>query len=111
MHALSLTRTALALVSIASLSIAICPGYNYGFINAGISAGGNNVWWIVDDFCDSVDACYNRNPCTCSNLGCSSAPVHVDRVKVNNLWYVIIHLWPASFSSVFNYRLKYALWI
>jgi len=69
----------------AKTSRAVCPGYNFGFLN------NNGLYNIITDDCIPVYVCNQDgntpNPCSCPSLGCSAAPVHVNSVKWDGHWY------------------------
>lgn len=78
-------------------TLALCPGFNYAFLALQYSYT-PKMWpydvswkWVVTDAgCGmQLPPCIDDNPCSqCWGLGCSPAPVHVDKIEVNGLWYV-----------------------
>ncbi|CZR58300.1 uncharacterized protein PAC_08192 [Phialocephala subalpina] len=82
------------------LTSAICPGANFGFFNLNYWADNNphNApeyqwrWAVADAGCNVKLLCTYDSPCHCDinsgySIGCSPAPVHVDKVQVGGLWY------------------------
>src|ERR1700722_18904558 len=89
MHTLSLSSNLIALFSLAGLSTAICPGYNYAFIN-GFYNPTIQSWIVVDVDCFPQAYCPILDyPCDCPFLGCETALGFVDNVEVNGFWCVI----------------------